>query len=210
MRPTRLVDPAARLRLEAAVLEAERRTAGEIVLCVVRASDEYGSAGWRLAAALAALALLGAALFLGVTSPGLLLCAQGAAGLGGHALARIPAVRRLLIDDTLAETRVAQRARLAFAERGLERTRGRTGILLFVSLLERRVVVLGDVGVDRILAPDERWDDVVQLALRGLREGRAVEGLAAAIARCGEILAAHLPAPPRDVNELPDAVVLED
>ena len=55
MRPGKLLDPAARLRLEAAVLEAERDTAGEIVVVVARACDEYGSAGWRLGVSLAAL-----------------------------------------------------------------------------------------------------------------------------------------------------------
>jgi len=210
MEPTRLLDPAARLRLEAAVIEAERATAGEIVLCVVRQCDEYGSVGWRLGCVLAALALLGAWLFHAVESPARLLAAQAVALAAGHGIARLPAVRRALLPRELVEERVAERARRAFAERGLTRTAARTGILIFVALLERRVVVLADEGIDRVLAPGESWQQVVDLARDGLRHGRAAEGLEAAVRRCGEILAAHVPAPPRDVNELPDAVVLED
>lgn len=210
MRPSRLLDPAARIRLETAVIEAERATAGEIVLCVVGRCDEYGSVGWRLGAVLAALALLGAWLFLQVDSPALLLAAQAVALALGHAVARFPGVRRLLLPRSLVEERVAERARRTFAERGLSRTAGRTGILVLVTLLERRVVVLADEGIHRLLAPGESWDQVVALALEGLRSGRAADGLEAAVRRCGQILAAHLPAPPRNLNELPDAVVLED
>lgn len=210
MRPSRLLDPAARIRLETAVIEAERATAGEIVVCVVARCDEYGSVGWRLGAVLAALALLAAWLFLEVDSPALLLAAQAVALGLGHGAARLAPVRRLLLPRSLVEERVAGRARRAFAEHGLTRTAARTGILVFVTLLERRVVVLADEGIHRRLAPGESWGQVVDLVLEGLRSGRAAEGLEAAVRRCGEILAAHVPAPPRNVNELPDALVLED
>jgi putative membrane protein len=79
-----------------------------------------------------------------------------------------------------------------------------------VALLERRVIVLADDGIDRLCDPDERWDEVVELALRGLRNGRALDGLVAAVDRCGEILAHHHPTAPRNVDELPNAIVLED
>jgi putative membrane protein len=80
-----------------------------------------------------------------------------------------------------------------------------------VALLERRVVVLADEGIHRVLAPDETWQQVVDLALAGLRDGRAVEGLESAVRRCGEILARHLPPPVPNPDELSDAlVVLED
>jgi putative membrane protein len=212
MRPSRLLDPADRQRIEAAVIEAERATRGEIVVAVVRASDEYGSAGWRLAVALAALAFLGLA-HLRPDLPLLAyLAAQGAALLAGHALARLDPVRRLLVSDDLAERRVRQRAARAFEENGLGRTAGRTGILLLASLLERRVVVLADEGVHRVLDLGESWQEVVDLAVAGLREGRPAEGLVAAVGRCGETLARHLPADrPRDLDELPNPpLVLED
>jgi len=79
-----------------------------------------------------------------------------------------------------------------------------------VALFERRAVVLADEGIHRALGPDERWDDVVAPVLAGLRDGRAADGLLAAVGRCGELLARRLPAAAREVNELPDPVVLED
>jgi putative membrane protein len=210
MKPSRLIDAADRLHLEASVVEAERATAGELVVCIVRACDEYGSLGWRLGITLAALALLGGGVIWPEATPVDLLALQCVALLLGHGVARFDAIRRALLPETLLERHVAERAHAAFAEHGLTRTVGRTGVLLFVALLERRVVVLADEGIHRALGPDESWQEVVELATAGLRSGRAVEGLEAAIRRCGEILGAHLPASSRDVNELPNAIVLED
>jgi putative membrane protein len=90
------------------------------------------------------------------------------------------------------------------------RTAERTGILIFVALFEHRVIVLGDEGVDRVLDPEESWEDVVNLLLAGVREQRATEGILAAVRRCGEILQAHLPAAPKALNQLPTALILED
>lgn len=211
MRASELIDPAARQHLEAVVAEAERETGGEIVVAVVAACDEYGAVGWRLGVALAAAAFLGLGWFAPPLPWTAYLAAQAAGLLLGHGAARLEGVRRALLPAALVEQRVAARARRCFAEEGLTRTRGRTGILLFVALLEHRVVVLADEGIHRALDPDESWQQVVDLAVAGLRADRPVEGLAAAVRRCGEILARHLPAEVPNPDELPNRlVVLED
>ncbi len=174
-RPSVLLDPADRLRIEGAVLEAERNTAGEIVVAVVGSCAEYESAGWRLGAAVALLGFLGAWIFAPEIGLGILLGAQAVGLVLGHA-----------------------------------RTAQRTGILIFVALFEHRVILLGDEGVDQVLDPDESWEEVVDLLLDGVREQRATEGILAAVRRCGEILQMHLPAPPRNLDQLPTALILED
>ncbi len=210
MRPTRLIDPADRLRIEQAVHEAERRTAGELVVVVVAASDEYGAAGWRCGVLLAALAFSGLAAFLPPLPFAAYGVAQAAALAGGHLLARWPALRRRFVSATRMRERVQQRAAAAFAEQGLRHTAGQTGILILVSLFERRVVVLADEGVNRVLDPDEAWEQVVERMLDPLRATRPTEAILAGVERCAEILARHLPAPERPVDELPTALVLVD
>jgi putative membrane protein len=211
MRVFQLIDPAARQHLEGVIAEQEKRTGGEIVVAVVGACDEYGSAGWRLGTALAALAFLGLGLFAPPLRWTVYLASQALLLGVGHALARVEAVRRWLLPHQLAERRVFERARRCFAEQGLTRTRGRTGVLILAALLERRVVVLADEGIHRALGPDESWQEVVDLAVDGMRHRRPVPGFEAAVRRCGEILAAHLPAPLENPDELPNAVVvLED
>ncbi|HXX48791.1 MAG TPA: TPM domain-containing protein, partial [Myxococcota bacterium] len=110
---------------------------------------------------------------------------------------------RALLPAGLRRERVRRAAALAFHHGGLHATRERTGILLFVSLLERQVVVLADEGIHSRVA-DGTWDDVVARVLEGIRSGRADDGLVEAIRLCGEHLAAHFPRRADDVNELPD------
>jgi putative membrane protein len=210
MRPSQLLDPAARQRLEAVVLEAETETKGEIVVVVVHSCDEYGSVPWRFGVLLAAITLAGLLAFAPPQPGWIYLAAQAAALLVAHALARIGAVQRLLLPEPLVKERVAERARYAFAANGLADTRDRTGILIFVGLLEHRVVVLADEGIHRALDPSESWQQVVTLAVDGLRSGRGEAGLEAAIRRCGEILARHVPAQGRNPDELSNRIVLED
>src|SRR5262249_56991000 len=105
--------------------------------------------------------------------------AEVAALLVGRGGAGLEPVRRWLLPHPLADRRVFERARRCFAEQGLTRTRGRTGILILATLLERRVVVLADEGIHRALGPDESWSEVVDLAVHGMRHRRPVEGLEA-------------------------------
>lgn len=210
MRPSDLIDAEGRARIEAAVREAERETGGELVVVVVRECGGDAGASFWLAAWLAALAFLALGLFAPPLTWVAYLAAQAAAFALGLGLARLPGVRRLLPGPEALERRAADRARRCFAEQGLTRTRGRTGILIFVALLERRVVVLGDEGIDRALDPDESWQAVVDLAVEGIRAGAAARGLEAAVRLCGRVLARHLPPPEPNPDELPNAVVLED
>ena len=96
---------------------------------------------------------------------------------------------------------VDRAARLAFLSQGLVETRDRTGILIFVSLLEHRVEVIADRGIDTKVQPGT-WDGVVDATLSGIRERRAEEGLCEAIRTCGELLAAEFPPRPDDTDEL--------
>ena len=73
----------------------------------------------------------------------------------------VPSVKRLLAGRTLLRKRVSQRAAEAFIAEEVFDTRERTGILLFVSLFERHVLVVGDSGINTHVKQEE-WDDVVR------------------------------------------------
>jgi putative membrane protein len=160
--------------------------------------------------AVALLGSLGAAIFAPEIGLGGLLGVQAVGLVLGHLLARIQLLRRAMISERFMQECAERRAWGAFAENGLARTAERTGILIFVALFEHRVIVLGDEGVDRVLDPEESWEEVVDLLLAGVREKRATEGILAAVQRCGEMLQTHLPAAPRTPNQLPTALILED
>ncbi len=188
--------------IAAVVRQSERATSGEIVPVIVERSDAY--AELRLGgSALVAFASGALALFFEpALAPWLVPTQLGVFAAAAWGLGR-PALLRLLVPDDVLARRVARAAALAFHGAGLVETRERTGILIFVSLLEHRVVVLADRGIHARVA-EGTWDGVVARIVAGIRAGRAEEGLADGIRACGAILSGHLPIRPDDRNELPN------
>lgn len=203
----RFFSPADHAAIEAAVRELEARSAGEVVPYAVERSDRYARAEWSAAALGALAASLVAALVRwagdfwgGPVAVWIALPPAAGAALGWLATLASPALRRMLVGpDALAE-RVQQRAIQAFLEEQVFRTRDRTGILIFVSLLEHRVVVLADRGLDGHVSPRE-WEDVVAGVATGIRRGQPGAALAEGIRRCAD-LAARIPRRPDDRDEL--------
>jgi putative membrane protein len=89
----------------------------------------------------------------------------------------------------------------------LHRTDARTGVLLFVSLLERRAIVLADEGIHARVGP-EPWQATNEAVLAGIRRGSLAAGLLAGIESTGAVLAQHFPPAAGDRNEVPDRIVV--
>ncbi|MEM6286164.1 MAG: hypothetical protein AAF845_03315 [Bacteroidota bacterium] len=219
MPETSLFTEAEREAIRAAVAEAETRTAGEIVPYVVGRSGTYDIAVWRSASACA---LLAGALALGVAwtydgwsltwlySAWAMALVMAVGGSLGAALALVPAVRRWLAGPARLDERVHRRAALAFIEEEVFDTRDRTGILLFVSLFEHRIEVVGDVGINAKVEPHE-WAEVVDLIRDGILTRSLADGLVAAVDRCGDLLHRRgVEIRPDDTDELPDDVRVRD
>jgi putative membrane protein len=209
--------PEAEAEIRTAVDRAEKGTAGEIVPYVVNASDSYEGALWKGAAMGAMVASVtaagswllwqpwGAPVALWLAAPPLVGAAVGY--LAGGAL---PALRRALIGQEVMSRRVERRAGIAFLEEEVFRTRDRTGILLFLSLFERRVVVLGDEGINSKVAETE-WRGIVSRMVAGIKADRAVSALVGAIDECGLLLERRgVEIRPDDENELSDELRSRD
>jgi putative membrane protein len=103
--------------------------------------------------------------------------------------------------------KVRLRAERAFYEQGLHKTREGTGILILLSLLERRAQILADQAINTRV-PRGTWDSLVQDLVQGIQAGRHTEAFCHVVARCGDLLAAHFPAREGDnPNELPDELI---
>jgi putative membrane protein len=99
------------------------------------------------------------------------------------------------------------RAERAFCEQGLHKTREGTGILILLSLLERRAQILADQAINTRVPPGT-WDSLMQDLVQGIQAGRHTEALCHVVTRCGDLLAAHFPAREGDnPNELPDELI---
>lgn len=204
-------------RILAAVKEAERKTSGEIVPYVVGRSDGYEEAEWRAAGLFSILLMMAVILHQSFTSLWLpfglvemLLGILLGGGIGMLLVQFVPAVKRLFAGKALIERRVAQRAAEAFITEEVFKTRDRTGILIFLSLLERKVLVVGDTGINAKVEKQD-WHDVVERVVKGIREGKPADGLMEAIQLCGELLQKHgVTIRPDDQDELPDSLRLKD
>ncbi len=194
-------------RIEAAVRQAESRTSGEIVPMLVAESYDYpraeilGAGFFALATAVSlSWALLNESLwhFLWIFAlsyfPFKLL------------IRKVPALRRRLIHPAEIDAEVAERAMVAFLEQGLHHTRDETGILILLSLFERRVHVLADRGINAVVPP-ATWDGIVATITAGIRRGQTCEALCSAIETCGKLLEEHFPVKADDRNELPDLIL---
>jgi putative membrane protein len=204
-------------RIRQAVQQAEQVTRGEIVPMIVPASALYREAGYRTGLILALLAL---ALLLTIeiywlpwgwhagNAGWLLLAVVVSYGLGQW-LGRIPMVIRLVTSRERMAHKVTLRAEQAFYKHGLHHTKGHTGILILVSMLERRVHVLADKGINDHV-PAGTWDGLVNGIIDGIRTGNATDAICAAIAKCGALLAQVAPSRSGDnPNELPDTLIQE-
>lgn len=201
------------------VTEAESGTSGEIVVYVVGRSGAYEAVLWRggavgLAAAVAVWTVLMATWpAWGVEwlwSPLFDAALLSLGAVAGTVLARRygPFFRAVAGSKLLAGT-VKKRAQRAFLEEGVMETVSRTGILLFVSVVERRIEVLADKGIASTV-PEESWREVVDLILSGLRQGNLVDALSDGIAACGALLrASGIRASGGDRNELRDDIRFE-
>jgi putative membrane protein len=210
------LSPEEQKQIQACVQETEKSTSGEIVPMVVSASYHYPMAS--LLGALIVSLLLAVGLTVaesirrawgGLTLFDLWLfpAAFGVCLLVLHELIKaVPALKRLFITSAEIAEEVEEAALTAFYRQGLGETRDRTGILIYISVFERRAYVLADKGINEKVKP-ETWGEVVRLVTRGFRERRHAEAVSQAVRRCGELLHGHFPIKPDDKNELKNLIV---
>ena len=149
-----LSDPE-RARLDRRIAEAERATGAQLVLAVVRRCDSYPEIPWKafaMGVSAAAAVLLGFELLSPSWATARSLWPALAVVLCAGALPAlltvgIPGAARLFLDRNRAEMEVRQYAQSLFLDRELFATRQRRGVLLLVSLFERKVVLLPDEGL---------------------------------------------------------------
>jgi len=196
--------------LRAEIAAVERRSGGELAVVVLERSDPHPAADWKastLTAIAGSLAALPALASSGTGAGILLACQLGFALLGWLTVRLCAPVRARLVPAARALSVTAEQAVQEFHRLGLSATADRTGVLIFVSLLERRVVVLGDEGIDARVE-ENAWTGTTEAILAGIRAGSLREGLTAGVRRAGELLAQHVPRRDADRNELADHVVV--
>jgi putative membrane protein len=200
-----LLNEAVRKRIEATIADIEQRTAAELVVVSVERSDGYLEV--RLGYAFAAALLCGATAHMlwPLLSVLEILWAEVGVAVAVFALTAWGRLLRIITPRHRAQHCVERRALLAFVERAVFATRDRSGVLILLSELERRVVILGDSGI-HARVQTTGWQAYVQEIVAAIRGGRAGDGVCDVLNKLAETLARDFPPRPDDQNELPNQV----
>jgi len=189
------------------------KTSGEIVPMVVSESGSYPLAAIRgatLIALLAALLLTGpvaARFWLNETNLWVFLSLFTPLFLGSHFLVNaVPALKRLMLFNDEMDIEVRDAAFSAFFTERLHKTRDSNGILIYISLFERRAWVIADSGISARI-PCQQWEEVITLVTHGIREKNQCQALCQAIEMVGSVLEKEFPIRNDDLNELHDLII---
>ena len=120
-------------------------------------------------------------------------------------IGNISRIDRLIVPKKLRNRKVQERATRYFMESGVYNTKDRTGILIFISIMERRVELLADSGINELISP-EKWQNIVDNIIKGIRQKEIANHLVESISDCGNLLAEHFPIQTDDKNELTDDI----
>ena len=219
------MDEADHAKVSAAIAAAEGSTAGEIVVVVTDTSDPYHDVGlhWAVLVMIAVLAWAAAwpsALrwwwdtLLGGwgTEPSLrqlltfLMILAVFKFTAALLILKYRPLRLALTPGATKTRRVRRRAVTVFKAAAERRTSGRTGILIYLSMGERRAEIIGDEAITSVTTP-ETWGEAMAALLGHVRQGKVADGMVAAIAQIGVVLAEHFPRAADDRNEIPDKLI---
>ena len=224
-RASNQIDGPGRERIAQAVAQAEANTSAEIVPVLATSSGRYdrGEDICGLWVGIFALAVVWWLLPTGQASTGpwhtsspslahlafLIVALIGGFVLGVAIASRTGLLKLLFTSRAEVADEVDRRARTTFFDSRVHHTSGSTGLLLYVSLLERRAAVVGDQTVVETLG-QAKLDAICHELTHKLSTGSLVDAFAATIHSAGEQLGAVLPRATDDQNELSDALVILD
>lgn len=103
----------------------------------------------------------------------------------------------LLLSAARKRAQVKEAAMASFYQEAVHGTADRTGLLVYISVLEAQVELIPDAGLQGKI-PGAAWNDLNISA-------ESTEALVAGLRKVGVLLAKHVPATDHNPNELPNA-----
>jgi putative membrane protein len=211
--------------ITAAVTEVECNSDGEIVTIVAQRSDAYHDVGLHYAILAMLLVPVGGAIVpqswidwgtgiafgwnaeIGFRTLMVLMFVKMAVLflIVRYALAWMP-LRMALTPGRTKSRRVHRRALELFRASCELKTRGRTGVLLYLSLAERRAEIVADKAIADQVTP-EMWGDAMAVLVDEVKAGRPGHGMALAVGGIGAVLAPILPPTLDNPDELPNRLI---
>lgn len=200
-------------KISALVQQMEQQTSGEIVPMVVSASHSYptamivGATVLALPLSLLLMPVVGGLFWLGSHNVWIFIALFTVFyGIFYGLVHRFSGLKRLFLSRSQVEAEVEKAAMNNFFTERLYKTRDANGILIFISILERKVWVLADGGINARIDPGQ-WQSIIDLITQGIKEKQQCTAICAAIVQIGELLKTHFPIEDNDINELHNLIV---
>jgi putative membrane protein len=190
-------------RIAAAIGAAEKKTSGEIVCALSRRASDYAYVPPLWAAFFALATPWPLAEFTHLSAKAIYASQIGVFMLVALIVWWAPV--RLALTPRLVKKRRAERAAIEqFFLRGVAGTKGRTGVLIFVSFAEHYARIIADDGLNGRIS-DMEWQAALEPLLRSLGQGRCAEGFVLTIEESARLLSRVAP-PGAEGDELPNKV----
>tara|TARA_B100000925_G_scaffold289512_1_gene272534 strand:+ start:422 stop:1045 length:624 start_codon:yes stop_codon:yes gene_type:complete len=189
------------------IKEAELKTSGEIVPVLVSKSDSYLYTHYMNSLIFSFLGLLlSRSSLLNIEVNQIILIFIFA--LIGFFLPYINDYKKLLLTKKEIEEEVHQRTLQAFFNNHLHKTKDGTGVLIFISLMEKRINIIGDHGINEKVG-QSFWDSELDILAKSLKDENVTDGLLQVIGQIGDKLAEHFPIQNDDENELKNDLITD-
>ncbi len=128
---------------------------------------------------------------------------MGAVLVGG-----IPMLLRLVVGQKRLEKSAEIMARACFQKGGIHHTRDKTGVLIFIAVWERQIVIIPDQGVESAIPPGE-WKKIQQ-GFRGVfQANNPGQSLLEKLEGLQTLFSRYIPQVEGDINELPDNLEID-
>jgi uncharacterized membrane protein len=98
-----------------------------------------------------------------------------------------------------------ERAQEVFFELKMEATNDRNGVLFYVSVTDKKFAIIGDQGINELVAPDF-WNATKEIVLNHFKQGAFKQGLVEGILSAGNQLKAYFPYQSDDEDELSNEI----
>lgn len=109
---------------------------------------------------------------------------------------------RICIDSKISGD-AFDRAVFWFEKLNMQQTAQRNGVLIFISIEDRKFSVIGDYGIHEKVS-QQFWEKLVEEMTAFFKKNDLTGGLIHAVEHCGNALATYFPANKEDKNELGD------
>ena len=98
-----------------------------------------------------------------------------------------------------------ERAKAVFHYLKMDNTKEENGVLIYVAVADKKFVVLGDKGINKVV-PKDFWHSTKETIENQFKQKNFKQGLIDGVLMAGKALASHFPWEHNDTNELSNEV----